>query len=72
MLEKATNTEQDAYSAFEVEVPQMLRTAEEIVVAGIAGDYCVRQSVLDLERHGLGDRIQLLQEGIAYISPEEA
>lgn len=72
MLEKATTTERDAYSAFEAEVPQMLCTAEEIVVAGIAGDYCVRQSVLDLERHGLGDRIRLLQEGIAYISPEEA
>lgn len=71
MIEKATTQERDAYSAFETEVPDSLRSTERIVVAGIAGDYCVRQSVLDLERHGLGERIELLKEGIAYIAEEE-
>lgn len=67
MVEKATTAEQDAYSAFEKELPPLLQKATHIVVAGIAGDYCVLQSVRDLLRFNLNDKLYLLEQGIASI-----
>lgn len=67
MVEKATTSERDAYSAFESEVPSLLRSATQIAVAGIAGDYCVLSSVKDLVKHGLHDKLYLLNNGIASI-----
>ncbi|MDO4722526.1 isochorismatase family protein [Porphyromonas circumdentaria] len=67
MVEKATTSERDAYSAFESEVPELLHRATHIVVAGIAGDYCVLQTVRDLLKLGLGSKLYLLEEGIASI-----
>ncbi|KGN91037.1 pyrazinamidase [Porphyromonas crevioricanis] len=67
-LEKATDKDVDAYSAFEEVVPECLRQANRICVAGLAGDFCVKKSVEDLKKYGLGDKIELLQRGIAYIN----
>lgn len=67
IVEKATTSDRDAYSAFETDVPASIQSAKHILVAGLAGDYCVRQTVLDLERHGFGNRIELYKDGIAYI-----
>ncbi|MFC4665186.1 isochorismatase family protein [Falsiporphyromonas endometrii] len=66
-LEKATQEDKDEYSSFEKDVPQILLDADHIDVAGLAGDVCVRQSVEDLKKHGLGDKIHKLEKGIAYI-----
>lgn len=66
-LEKATSRDHDEYSAFSTNIPKALKEAKQIFVAGIAGDYCVRQSIKDLSAHGLGDKIVRLEKGIAYI-----
>ncbi len=67
MEEKATTSNRDAYSAFESCLPELLQKASHIVVAGIAGDYCVLQSVRDLLQFGLREKISLLEQGIASI-----
>lgn len=66
-IEKAVCSDRDAYSAFETEIPEQLQKATLISVAGIAGDFCVKQSVTDLQKHGLSDKLHLLDEGIAFI-----
>lgn len=70
-IEKATTIEKDSYSAFEQEVPELLREADTIYVAGIAGDFCVKSSVEDLQKHGLKEKIVMLPKGIAYINGPE-
>ncbi len=70
-VEKATTPEQDAYSAFAEDVPDVLRQSDTIWVAGIAGDYCVKASMEDLTRHGLGEKLFPIRECIAYIHPPE-
>lgn len=67
MVEKATTPERDSYSAFSETVPSAIRQAQRIVLAGIAGDYCVLESLKDLIRHGYAERIALLSAGIAHI-----
>ncbi|MDY6121989.1 MAG: isochorismatase family protein [Porphyromonas sp.] len=67
-LEKATTSQADEYSAFDKDVPDYLRAADLICVAGLAGDFCVKQTVEDLKKHGLGDQIRMLEQGIAYIN----
>ena len=64
---KAPTQERDAYSAFEEYVPEPLRQATEIDVAGLAGDYCVRSSIADLRRHLPQTRMRTLDEAIAWI-----
>lgn len=66
-LEKATIQEKDAYSAFEKEIPDLLLTADRIAVAGIAGDYCVKESVKDLTQRIDSYKIELIKEAIPYI-----
>lgn len=70
-IEKATEVGRDAYSAFAEDVPEILRLAEHIYLAGLAGDYCVAETHHDLKRYIVAERIELLREGIAYISPPE-
>lgn len=70
-IEKAISADKDAYSAFESMAPTMMSEADRIDVAGIAGDYCVKASIEDLVKHGLGDKINRLEEGIAYINKPE-
>ena len=67
MVEKATTPERDSYSAFPESVPPAIERAQEFVLAGIAGNYCVLQSLQDLIRHGYTSRITLLSAGIAHI-----
>lgn len=67
MVEKATTPERDSYSAFSETVPSAIEQAQRIVLAGIAGDYCVLESLKDLIRHGYAERITLLSAGIAHI-----
>lgn len=66
-LEKAVRPEKDEYSAFEVMVPSSLSQADEIHVAGLAGDVCVKQSVEDLRKQRLGSGLTILEKGVAYI-----
>lgn len=68
-VEKATLVERDAYSAFAEDAPELLRSAEHIYLAGLAGDYCVAATHADLKRFVAEERIELLSEGIAYITP---
>lgn len=70
-VEKAITPERDAYSAFAEAVPEVLLQSDIIRVAGIAGDYCVKASMEDLTRHGLGDKLCPIRECIAYIHPPE-
>lgn len=67
MVEKATTPERDSYSAFSETVPSAIEQAQRIVLAGIAGDYCVLESLKDLIRHGYAKHITLLSAGIAHI-----
>lgn len=69
LIEKATTSARDSYSAFEETIPSLLTDAEHIYVAGIAGDYCVAASVADLKREIPAERIELLHKAIAYINP---
>ncbi|MDY5858151.1 MAG: isochorismatase family protein [Porphyromonas sp.] len=68
LLEKATTAERDAYSAFAQDIPEPLLTAERIYLAGLAGDYCVATSEADLLVAIPRERIQRLEEGIAWIN----
>lgn len=67
MVEKATTPERDSYSAFSETVPSAIEQAQRIVLTGIAGDYCVLESLKDLIRHGYAKHITLLSAGIAHI-----
>ena len=67
MVEKATTPERDSYSAFSETVPPAIKQAQQIVLAGIAGDYCVLESLKDLIRYGYAEHITLLSSGIAHI-----
>lgn len=67
MIEKATTPERDSYSAFSEIVPSAIEQAQRIVLAGIAGDYCVLESLKDLIRYGYAEHITLLSAGIAHI-----
>lgn len=68
-IEKATEVERDAYSAFSESIPSQLLNADKIYLAGLAGDYCVAATYDDLKRSISAERIELLEEGIAYITP---
>lgn len=67
-IEKATDIDRDAYSAFEREIPSLLTEAEHIYLAGLAGDYCVAATERDLLRSIPPERIERLEECIAYIT----
>lgn len=61
-VEKGTAIDKDEYSAFETEVPDILRDADEIIVCGVAGDVCVHTTISDLIHHGLRDRIRVITD----------
>lgn len=67
-IEKATTQETDEYSAFGKYIPAQLLDASHIDLAGLAGDYCVRQSHEDLIKCIDSNRITWLKEGIAWIN----
>lgn len=69
---KKGNT-QEAYSAFEEidnGVKNLLSNSDEIHVCGIAGDYCVKESIKDLFKHGYNN-ISVIKECIASIDEKE-
>lgn len=59
-IEKGGSLDRDQYSAFEEGYPSLLDQAEEILLCGIAGNVCVLNSLKDLVRHGLGDKLRLI------------
>lgn len=68
-IEKATRANEEAYSAFSHSVPEIVSTAKRIYISGLAGDFCVAATYTDLSRHIPKERLELLHEGIAYITP---
>lgn len=64
---------EEAYSAFEEidnGVRNLLSNSDEIHVCGIAGDYCVKESIKDLFKHGYNN-ISVIKECIASIDEKE-
>ena len=64
-IEKATTADRDAYSAFDgtgLADELRARGVDEIVIGGLATDYCVRASVLDALREGFA--VTVLEDGI--------
>ncbi len=70
-LEKATEQGQDEYSAFSRHVPESLRSAQHIYIAGLAGDYCVAETERDLLKAIPCERLERLESCIAYIHPPQ-
>ena len=66
-IEKATEVNQEEYSAFARLIPTELVSADKIFLAGLAGDYCVHASQEDLLRCIPKERIERIEEGIAWI-----
>lgn len=66
-VEKGRDLYTEEYSAFEHSVVTELSSADEIVVCGIAGDFCVLNTVKDLLAHKIKGRIRLFIPGIASI-----
>lgn len=66
-IEKATTADNDSYSAFSEHIPAELLSAQRVYIAGLAGDYCVRESEADLLRAIEPTRIYRIEEGIAWI-----
>ncbi len=65
VVDKATEAETDAYSAFDgTGLAEALRArgVDRLVVGGLATDYCVRASVLDALREGFA--VTVLADGI--------
>lgn len=61
-LEKGREIETDQYSAFEASYPELLDGATSIYICGLAGDVCVLNSLSDLVKHGLGDKITVITD----------
>ena len=73
IVSKGQAPDTDGYSAFEGTLPDGTRLGEalaaggvrELVVCGLATDYCVRASVLDAVRLGL--RVEVVSDAIAAV-----
>ena len=74
MYEKAFSPDADAYSGYEAQnaqgryLHQALEPGQTVLVSGIATEYCVFETAKDFLKAGF--KVQVLQEGLAYISPE--
>lgn len=71
-IEKGVELDRDEYSAFASQISPSLLEAEHIYLAGLAGDYCVRATEMDLLKQISCDRIERLESCIAYINPDKA
>lgn len=74
IISKAETVETDAYSGFEgTDLDTQLETigADELIVAGLATDYCVKNTVLDALK--LNYRVSVVKDGIraVNITPED-
>lgn len=70
-IPKAMSQHRDSYSAFADTIPELLIAASRIDVAGLAGDYCVKNSIQDIRRQLSMTEIHPLDEGIAWIGTPE-
>ena len=74
IFEKAFTAEADAYSGYEAQdvegryLHQVLAPGQTVLVSGIATEYCVFETAKDFLKAGF--RVQVLQDGLAYISSE--
>lgn len=64
-IEKGRIVEREEYSAFEDSLPEVLKKASHVEVAGIAGEYCVLNSLKDIVKHQFETgRLTILKECI--------
>lgn len=70
---KGMNDRVEEYSAYNAKNNQNVTLRDsldkEVIVAGIASEFCVRETVLALLKDG--HRVEVLEEGLAYVDPEE-
>ena len=74
IISKADKKDEDVYSGFEgTELDDKLKSlkVEHLVIAGLATDYCVKETVLDALKNGF--RVTILKEGIraVNVNPED-
>jgi nicotinamidase/pyrazinamidase len=77
LVSKGQAIDTDGYSAFEGTLPSGARLGKaleahgitDLVVCGLATDYCVRASVLDAIRSGL--RVELVSGAVAPVDPTD-
>jgi nicotinamidase/pyrazinamidase len=71
VIDKATTSDRDAYSAFDgtgLAATLRDRGVDRLVVGGLATDYCVRASVLDALREGF--EVTVLADGVRGVEVE--
>lgn len=74
IISKATGPEADAYSGFEGTGlgPQLKRQGiDHVVVAGLATDYCIKNTALDAHRLGFGVTVALDAVRAVNVKPED-
>ena len=77
IVTKGTSAEDDGYSAFEGSIAGRgslladlrARGIDEVVIGGLATDYCVKASALDAKRHGLNATVVSDAIGAVDVSP---
>lgn len=70
ILDKGLDADHEEYSILENEVSRerllpILKEADEIHVCGIAGDFCVLNTVIDLVNLGFKDKVIILRDFVA-------
>ena len=72
MFFKGTNPKREQYSGFESHDSEGIelnnRLTKNVLVSGIATEYCIRETCYDLIK--AGHTVFLLEKGLAYINPE--
>ncbi|WP_409227924.1 isochorismatase family protein [Gudongella sp. SC589] len=70
---KGIDDEVEEYSAYNAENSQKLSLKDaledEVIVAGIASEYCVRETVLELLE--AGHMVEILKDGLGYVDSED-
>lgn len=61
-LEKGTMIDKEEYSAFQSNYPDLFDKSETIYISGIAGNICVLNSIQDLAKQGLIEKIVVLTD----------
>lgn len=69
-IKKATSEDSEQYSAFQDNIPEYIFNADNIYLAGIAGDVCVRYTASDIRSHGYPGKLTYIKDAIAYINEE--
>lgn len=73
IYKKGQDDKVEEYSAYYAQNPKGEKIAdieaEEFIVAGIASEYCVRETVLELLKNG--KNVSILKEGLGYVDKEE-